>query len=664
MRKYFITLMLALVCVFALVVSVSAEEYEVSSDYEYQAAYEKAVNGDTIIIGGKLTCDIQATKDITYILKADWESPKLLIASNTEVSFVSDGGNYRIMPTGYSTTSGWLNITTTVENVTINLMGINGGTVTFDGTNATHDRVSYVEKASDITWNLFDGAAIANFSPTTKDFNNYVSIIYAKTFNMYDGSKIYANKIVCAPLIKTTEFFIHGGEIVGNLITSTKTSADSCGAIYVSNLFVMWDGTIHSNIFSAKAGNFVGFFTVKQEKSTVLLGGELGVNYTSGTGGTDISAMFGSTASGIKAYGYYTSNFTFGTRKVFTAGTPELIHNEDFGETVWQIINPTFGAVSENWQGFSWVHYKGVCDNVASFFKIKDKQIKDNIFYELELRDLFVVGVTTANGSNVVAQRNYTYSYSGAASLTIPSEVSAWSTQINEYCHNGKAITIDEIGEAMPVVLYASFENPLTDETGTTSCSICGKMFVCENQVHEKNITIIYDDYTKFGIKTIRCRECNTVCTMESPALFTCLGYSAPENGRGGIAIGYIVNNEAIKEYENATGKTIKYGVFAVAKEKLGNNDIFGSDGSVADNVINAEISNYEFVSFELKIIGFTDEYKDAKLALGAYVAVTEGETTEYSYMQSGTPNEGEKYCFVSYNDIVGEPSSEEEVAQ
>ena len=67
MRKYFITLMLALVCVFALVVSVSAEEYEVSSDYEYQAAYEKAVNGDTIIIGGKLTCDIQATKDITYI---------------------------------------------------------------------------------------------------------------------------------------------------------------------------------------------------------------------------------------------------------------------------------------------------------------------------------------------------------------------------------------------------------------------------------------------------------------------------------------------------------------------------------------------------------------------------------------------------------------------
>ena len=30
------------------------------------------------------------------------------------------------------------------------------------------------------------------------------------------------------------------------------------------------------------------------------------------------------------------------------------------------------------------------------------------------------------------------------------------------------------------------------------------------------------------------------------------------------------------------------------------------------------------------------------------------GETTEYSYMQFGTPAENEKYCFVSYNDIVG----------
>ena len=41
---------------------------------------------------------------------------------------------------------------------------------------------------------------------------------------------------------------------------------------------------------------------------------------------------------------------------------------------------------------------------------------------------------------------------------------------------------------------------------------------------------------------------------------------------------------------------------------------------------------------------------------MGAYVAVTDGETTEYSYMQGDEPNENDKYSFVSYNDIVGKP--------
>ncbi|MBO5261538.1 MAG: hypothetical protein J6B45_00670, partial [Clostridia bacterium] len=74
----------------------------------------------------------------------------------------------------------------------------------------------------------------------------------------------------------------------------------------------------------------------------------------------------------------------------------------------------------------------------------------------------------------------------------------------------------------------------------------------------------------------------------------------------------------------------------------------------------NAEITNHQFVAFELKIVGFTDTQKDIKLAMGAYVAVTDGETTEYSYMQNDEPGENEKYSFVSYNDIVGKSLLEE----
>lgn len=216
----------------------------------------------------------------------------------------------------------------------------------------------------------------------------------------------------------------------------------------------------------------------------------------------------------------------------------------------------------------------------------------------------------------------------------------------------------------------ATGEHTYTDDFNcetSLDCEVCKKI-LSEALTHNIKTIILYENgYTAEGLKTIACQ--NEGCKHSSgeektSALFTCLGYSAPEDGRGGIAIGYTVNNEAIKDYENATGKTLKYGVFAVMKDKLGTNDVFAEDGTVADGVINADITSYEFALFELKIIGFTDEYKDLKLAMGAYVAVTDGETTEYSYMQSGEPNENEKYCFVSYNDIAGKPSTEEEVTQ
>ena len=197
------------------------------------------------------------------------------------------------------------------------------------------------------------------------------------------------------------------------------------------------------------------------------------------------------------------------------------------------------------------------------------------------------------------------------------------------------------------------------------NCSQCQTYGAAEeNPVHNEAIVISYaNGYHNVGAKITSCTNegCAHSTTEETAALFTCLGYSAPMDGRGGIAIGFTVNNEAIAEYEEITGKTLKYGVFAVLQSRLGDNDVFAQDGTVADGVIDADITSYELALFELKIVGFADNQKDIKLAMGAYVAVTDGEATEYSYMQSGTPVENEKYCFVSYNDIVG---SAEEVTQ
>ena len=656
MKKHLITLMLALACILALAVCVSAKEYTVTSNSEYQAAYASAVNGDTLIVNGKLTCDIQANKSITYVLKADWESSKLVVdQSNVEVSFIADGGNYKIMPTNYSTTQGWLNIAESYENVVINFGGKNGGTITIDGSNATHDRVTYVE-ASAITLNLLKGSAIANFNTTTKDDNDKACILYAKTVNMYDGCQIYGNRIISAPLIKSNDFNLFGGEIFGNLLTSTRVKLNGVGFIYAHNQFTMCGGRLYDNVFNATNGlngtNAVGFISVRygyQGAKMVVLGGEIGNTYVSGNGGLEVSAMFGiNNTENATSYFYYNTAVK-GTRYKFT-DTPALSFNEQTGKATWKVNSYT--VLSENWNGWCWKQTKVSGDKVAVFLNASKKSIAGSNFDTYTLINAYIDNVYAHSGSNVIA---------------IPSGYELWSTSGTQYCHDGRAYTLSEVNSSS-IILYSAYNAGKSTVNGEVVCAGgCGKTYTCSNPDHDLEVVSIkYTNYSENGVKEIKCNTCGYEDTsfVVSPALFTCLGYSVPEDGRGGISIGYTINNEAIKEYEKVTGKTLKYGVFAVAKEKLGNNDIFASDGAVANSVISAEISSYEFVSFALKIVGFTDEYKELKLALGTYVAETDGTTTEYSYIQAGTPKQNEKYCFVSYNDIVGIPSTKEEVAQ
>ena len=66
-----------------------------------------------------------------------------------------------------------------------------------------------------------------------------------------------------------------------------------------------------------------------------------------------------------------------------------------------------------------------------------------------------------------------------------------------------------------------------------------------------------------------------------------------------------------------------------------------------------APVSQYGLAAFEMKIVGFTDDNKNSEIALGAYIAVTKDNNTEYTYVQNSTPLDGEKYSFDSYNSII-----------
>ena len=211
--------------------------------------------------------------------------------------------------------------------------------------------------------------------------------------------------------------------------------------------------------------------------------------------------------------------------------------------------------------------------------------------------------------------------------------------------------------------------NAISADEKSSKCYMVYEYNKCDAFYSGKHLTAEQTyDFTAFTEKSYLrsvCTRCEAGTVLKEIApLFTCRGYSVPENGNSGITIGYVVNYDAIEYYEQLTGKTVRYGVFVVLKDRLGSNDIFDAEGKTADGVISADLSASKFTVFQLKIVGFKDEQKDVKLAMGAYVAVTDGETTEYSYMQVGEPNENEKYCFVSYNDVIANSSTGEQVTQ
>lgn len=190
------------------------------------------------------------------------------------------------------------------------------------------------------------------------------------------------------------------------------------------------------------------------------------------------------------------------------------------------------------------------------------------------------------------------------------------------------------------------------------NCTRCDSVNVPKkNPVHAEITGIEYVSFDAVGTVIVSCSNegCAYSRETEAPAIFKCLGYSAPESGTGGIALGFMVDKTAVADYERISRKTLKYGIFAVSQEKLGNEDIFGLDGAASQGVVSVDLTRYEFSAFELKIVGFEGDQKSAKLAMGAYVGIKEGNETTYSYMQDDS--EGDligNYYFVSYNEVAG----------
>lgn len=180
---------------------------------------------------------------------------------------------------------------------------------------------------------------------------------------------------------------------------------------------------------------------------------------------------------------------------------------------------------------------------------------------------------------------------------------------------------------------------------------------LCEAAYGEHTISAPVYHFVSFTDETrvsIGCSRCGVGSTLETIApIFTCLGYSVAEAGEGGIVLGYTVNHQSIEKYEEYNKKDFTFGVFVALYEKIGERDIFGENGKMIDGAIGADLSNHQYDVFILKVVGFTEEQKNAVLIIGAYIKIADEDKTEYFYLQNDKPKENEKYYYASYNDMM-----------
>ena len=197
---------------------------------------------------------------------------------------------------------------------------------------------------------------------------------------------------------------------------------------------------------------------------------------------------------------------------------------------------------------------------------------------------------------------------------------------------------------------HASDSNPCV-----INCSYCHVVKAKENPVHNELIAIAYENgYDKIGQKHVACTNegCGYENTIDAAALFVCEGYSIPDDDRIGIAIVYKFNKAAIEEYE-LTNSSFKYGIFAVAETKIETNELFKADGSLTTSSVCADLSN-TVTSATLKIVGFnTEVQKDLKIAMGIFTTEGQAGALKHTYAQAKAPNQGDKYSFITYNDIL-----------
>lgn len=209
---------------------------------------------------------------------------------------------------------------------------------------------------------------------------------------------------------------------------------------------------------------------------------------------------------------------------------------------------------------------------------------------------------------------------------------------------------------SMPIQTYCNYYGEHINMEALSSCVSkclsCNEIAIPTNPVHNESVVVAYDDFAKAGTKTTKClnADCplNTAPTTEEAApLFTFKGYSTDDKNQ--VCVGYIINQEAIVEYEANNGEAVfKYGFVASANNKA---PLDAQGNKANENVITVDLTSESYTAIDFKLSGdWSDSKKaDAKISMNIYTVLTEGESTVVGYVYGY--NDGDTIVSESYTE-------------
>ena len=154
------------------------------------------------------------------------------------------------------------------------------------------------------------------------------------------------------------------------------------------------------------------------------------------------------------------------------------------------------------------------------------------------------------------------------------------------------------------------------------------------------------DEYLSDYCAYSTCQDCGKqTTTVISGALFTNKGYAKALDGSS-FTYGISVNRAEIEKYEIATGEKVSYGLLAANKDISSDGLLVNSDGTLAEGVISANLTDNSYSIFNMKLTGISEANKTTEIYCCAYAVIGD----RIAYFGTGVDT---KACLISSDAIV-----------